>query len=380
MPRDYYEILGIDRNASQEEIKAAYRKAALKYHPDRNPGDKEAERRFKEAAEAYEVLRDPEKRRLYDAYGEEGLKGTSFTHFSTGSIEDIFSAFGDLFGGEGFFGRGSLFEEFFGTRTRGPRRGPDLRIELTLSLEDVAEGARKTVEVRRSEICRACGGTGAEPGSRPVRCSYCRGRGEVVQRQGFFSIRSTCPRCQGRGEVIERVCVACAGRGKVPGRRRLVIQVPPGVADGEQLRLHGEGEPGDNGAPPGDLYCFIRVKRHPFFERSGDDIICRIPISYTQAALGAEIEAPALGKKVRVKIPRGTQSGEFLRLRGMGLPSLRGRGRGDQLVQVIVEVPKKLSPKEEECLRELAKIEEENSHSARKGFFARLRRYFKDDG
>jgi len=348
--RDYYEILGVSRDATEEEIKKAYRKAALKYHPDRNPGDKEAEEKFKEAAEAYEVLRDPEKRRLYDQFGHEGLKGTGFTGFS--GFEDIFSSFSDI------------FEEFFGfgrsTRSRGrsrsqARAGRDLRYDLTISFMDAAFGKDTEIEISRLEPCIICRATGIKPGSNPAVCPYCHGRGEIVRSQGFFTMSTTCSYCRGQGQVITDPCPDCRGQGQVKKRRKLSIKIPAGVETGSRLRLRGEGEPGLNGGPPGDLYIYIQVEPHEFFQRNGNDIICQIPISFPQAALGADIEIPTLSGTKKISIPPGIQSGETICLKGEGIPYLKGGGRGDQIVQVIVRTPTKLTKRQEELLREFAR-------------------------
>jgi len=367
---DYYKILGVDRNATQEEIKKAYRRMALKYHPDRNPGDKEAEKKFKQAAEAYEVLSDPEKRARYDRYGHAGLEGVPVRGFTT--FEDIFDAFGDIFGGD------SIFDSFFdmGRRRRTQRRGPNLRCEVTISLEEVARGTERTIKIHRHEICKNCAGTGSRPGSMPSRCEYCNGRGEVRQSRGFFVVRVTCPRCGGVGTVITDPCPECRGKGKIPKTAEIKVRIPPGIEDGTRLRIAGEGEIGDNGAPRGDLFCDVFVKEHPFFERHGDDIICEVPISFAQAALGAEIEVPTLTSTARVKIPRGTQSGQIIRLRGQGLPNVNGYGRGDELIRVVIETPRHLTPRQEELLREFAKTEEKNVSPRRKSFFEKLKDYF----
>jgi molecular chaperone DnaJ len=386
MPRDYYEVLGVGKNASIDEIKSAYRKLAMKYHPDRNPNNKEAEGQFKEASEAYEVLSDPEKRKRYDQFGFEGLRSTGFTGFRDMDIEDILRSahihdffsqmmdFGDVFGGR----RGGIFETLFGGGQGGARRrGPNLAIELSISFEESARGTEKTVSLKRSSVCRQCGGSGAKPGTKPVSCSVCGGSGETQTRSFFGYMVETCQRCGGLGKEIREPCPKCGGTGKVPGKRELNIKIPAGIYDGTRMRLAGEGEPGDNGAPPGDLYCFVRVKRHPFFERHDNDVVCQVPISYTQAVLGAEVEVPTLSGVSTVKVPKGTQSGQILRLRGMGFPSVRGYGKGDQLVQVVIETPKKLSKRAEELLRELAKEEEVDVSPRRKSFFSELKKYFR---
>ncbi|HCX89080.1 MAG: molecular chaperone DnaJ [Deltaproteobacteria bacterium CG_4_9_14_3_um_filter_44_9] len=356
--RDYYDVLGLSRGASDEEIKKTYRKLAMKYHPDRNPGKKEAEEKFKEAAEAYEVLRDPEKRRLYDQFGHEGLKGTGFRGFS--GFEDIFSTFGDIF--EDFFG--------FGTRRSrtAARRGADLRYDIQLSFAEAAFGKETEIEILKASQCDRCEGTGAKPGTYPATCPGCQGKGQVTRSQGFFNISTTCPHCNGEGKIIANPCVDCRGTGKVTKKKKVSAKIPGGVEDGSRLRLRGEGEEGERGGAPGDLYVVLHVERHPLFDREGDDIICQIPISFTQAALGTEIDIPTLNGTKKIHIPRGTQSGHAFRLKGEGTHHLRGHGRGDQIVEVIVKTPTKLTKKQEELLREFARINGEET-ILKKGFW-----------
>jgi len=347
MKEDYYKILGVDRNTQPEEIKKSYRRLALKYHPDKNPGNKEAEDKFKEAAEAYEVLSDPEKRQIYDRYGHEGLRGTGFQGFS--GFEDIFSSFGDIF--EDIFGFTG------GRRTRTvPRSGADFRYDLKISFMDAAFGTTTEIEVEKFQGCSGCGGTGAAPGSEPVVCPECNGRGQVIRATGFFSISTTCSRCGGAGTIIERPCKVCRGSGKEKIRKSVQLRIPAGVETGSRLRLRGEGEEGEFGGPMGDLYVFIYVDSHNFFEREGCDIICKVPISMTQAALGASIEVPTLNGNEKIKIPKGTQNGKLFRLKGKGIPHLRGFGKGDQIVQTIIEIPTNLNGGEEKLLREFAKM------------------------
>lgn len=372
--QDYYDILGVSKNATIDEIKKAYRQMALKYHPDRNPGNKEAEAQFKEAAEAYQVLSDPEKRRRYDQFGSEGLRG----QYAPGDFSDlssIFESFGDIFGG----GRGEVFEDLFGftgTHRRGMRPGASLRCEIAVTLEEAAQGVSKTIGLRREEHCDTCHGSGAKPGTSPTVCSTCRGVGQVQRSQGFFTMRTTCPRCGGSGKIVENPCPDCRGAGRIPKRREITVKIPPGVDEGSQMRLQGEGEVGDNGAPRGDLYCFIRIQPHPFFERVGDDLLIRVPISYTQAVLGAQVEVPTIDGSTRVKIPAGTQSGQVLRLKGQGMPKLHGYGRGNELVQVTVETPTKLTTGEEKLLRELARLEESDVTPQRRDFVDKLKSFF----
>jgi len=345
--RDYYEILGVDRNADGNEIKAKYRKLALKHHPDRNPGDKEAEEKFKEAAEAYEVLRDTEKRKIYDQFGHEGLQGTGFSGF--GGFEEIFSSFGDIF--DDFFG-------FGGRRSRtAARRGSDLRYDLTISFMDAARGVEKEIDIEKLEICPTCGGDGCAAGTSPEDCRYCGGTGQISRTQGFFSIRTTCPQCRGQGRSIPHPCNECRGIGQVERAKRVSVRLPAGVDTGSRLRLTGEGETGTHGGPPGDLYVFVRVTPHEFFRRDENNIVCQIPISIVQAALGDTIEVPTLNGTKPLEIPKGTQPGDILRFKGEGIPFLRGRGKGDQIIQVLVKTPTHLNKKQESLLREFAKAE-----------------------
>jgi len=374
--RDYYEVLGVPKNADPEAIKKAYRKIALKHHPDKNPGDKEAEEIFKEAAEAYEVLSDKEKRAQYDKFGHAGVGGGS-PHF--GSVEDIFSAFGDIFGGRG----GSIFEQIFegfaggrGGQRAQRGRGAHLKVDLEISLKDVADGAKRTIQIQRSETCDDCRGTGAQPGTSPTRCPQCGGRGFVAVQQGFFAMRSTCPACRGTGEIIERPCRSCAGSGRVPKAREVMVTIPPGVEDGMQLRLSGEGEAGPHGGARGDLYVEVHLKEHPLFRRSSEDVLLELPIGFAQAALGAEIEVPTLKGKSKLTIPKGTQSGTTLRMRGQGLPRLDGYGVGNQLVRVMVEVPTKLTHEQNEVLRKYATLEQQNVGARQKGFWEKVREFF----
>jgi molecular chaperone DnaJ len=341
--KDYYKILGVSRDASEDEIKKSYRKIAMQYHPDRNPGNKEAEEKFKLASEAYEVLRDREKREIYDRYGIEGLKGTGFTGFR--GFEDIFTAFGDIF--EDFFGFGTTQRR----RTRA-RQGADLRFDLKISFHDAAFGKETEIEIPKSVSCEICNGTGAKPGTYPTHCPSCKGTGQVTRSQGFFTISATCSQCHGEGKIIPHPCKECRGLGSVRKNKTIQIKIPPGIDTGSKLRIRGEGELGERGGPPGDLFIFLYVEPHDFFSRDGDDIICQIPISFPQAALGAEIEIPTLNGKKILEIPKGTDSGEVFRIKGEGFPKTRGYGKGDQVVQVIVKTPKNLSKRQEEILRE----------------------------
>lgn len=365
--RDYYEILGVSRNATEDDIKKAYRKLALQYHPDRNPGSREAEERFKEAAEAYEVLRDSQKRELYDLYGHEGLRGTGFTGFR--GFEDIFSSFSDIF--DDFFG--------FSTGARLRRQpyaqpGADLRYDLTISFEEAAFGIEVEIEVPKTETCSICEGTGAARGTSRSQCSYCHGTGQVTHSQGFLTISTTCNHCQGEGSFITNPCIECAGTGRVKKRKRINLTIPGGVDTGSRLRVQGEGEPGLQGGPPGDLYVVIHVEPHEFFEREGDDIYCQIPISFPQAALGTQVEVPTLEGKKSIEIAPGTHSGEVFRIRRGGIKHLRGSGRGDQIIQVVVKTPTNLSKRQKELLREFAELSrpepETGTHRKKWSFFS----------
>jgi molecular chaperone DnaJ len=350
--RCYYVCLGVDRQAADEEIKKNYRKLAMQYHPDRNPGDKEAEEKFKEAAEAYEVLSDKEKRDIYDRYGHEGLNGIGFRGFS--GFEDIFSSFGDIF--EDIFGFGTGRA---GSRT-SQRAGADLRYDLKLSFMDAAFGTSRDIEVKKTQRCSECHGTGAAPGSTPEICRQCAGRGQVTQSSGFFTISTTCPQCRGQGRVITKLCPACMGAGREKVTKTVHLKIPAGVETGSRLRLRGEGEDGEYGGHEGDLYVFIHAEAHEFFERRDNNIYCQIPISFVQATLGATIDVPTLNGTEKLKIARGTQNGAIFRLKGKGIPNLRGYGRGDQIIETVVKIPVNLNKKQEKLLSEFAKLSGES--------------------
>ena len=368
--RDYYEVLGVAREASAKELKKAYRKLALQYHPDRNPDDKPAEAKFKEAAEAYEVLNDEEKRSLYDRYGHDGLRSSGYSGF--GGVEDIFSAFGDMFGDLFGFGGGGGRRRGQGGRRRGPRRGSDLRYDLSIEFVEAALGASKEVTISRGEPCETCNGTGGKAGTEPVRCSTCGGRGEVIQQQAFLQIRTTCPACRGAGQGFAENCGDCGGQGRQSHERHLNVNVPKGVDDGMQLRLAGEGEPGTMGAPPGDLFVFIHVRPHELFERHGDDVVCRIDVSFPQASLGADIEVPTLDGEAKVTVPVGTQTGTLLRLHGQGIPNVRSGVRGDQVMQCFVKTPRGLTERQRELLREFAAIDGQKVKAGGAGGFKKF--------
>ncbi len=370
--RDYYEVLGVSRGASPDEIKAAYRKAALKYHPDRNK-EAGAEERFKEAAEAYEVLSDPEKRARYDRHGHAGLEGVSVHDFGGMNVEDIFSIFGDLFG-----------DAFGGRMRRRADRGIDIQTAIEIDLREVVTGVEKTLRFERLDFCERCGGQGAEPGSRRRTCSTCGGYGQVEQQtqMGFFVTRQVvdCPRCDGRGAIVEKPCRTCDGQGRQRRERVVQVKIPAGVHDGQSIRLRGEGEPSANGSARGDLRCVIRVKDHPFFQRDGDHLICVLPISFTQAALGGQIDVPTLTDPAPIRIAPGTQHGTTIRLPGKGLPNMRTGRRGDQIIQVLVEIPRRLTREQEELLRRFAATEDRSVMPESRGFFDRVREYFSGEG
>ncbi len=367
---DYYEILGVSRTASKDEISSTYRKLAMQYHPDRNPGDKEAVEQFKLCAEAFEVLSNDQKRSVYDQYGHAGLEsGGGGPQFR--DVGDIFSAFGDMFGD-------SLFGQLFGggrSRSRGVQAGADIRCDLSLDLHEAARGVSKPITFRRHETCKNCKGTGSKPGVAPQECKYCGGAGRITQSTGFFSIQSTCPHCRGAGVVITDPCRECSGAGVVPQTVTRDIKIPAGVDSGTRLRLQGEGEKSPEGGPPGDCYVFITVKPHPLFHRDGQNLICRVPIGYAQAALGAEIEVPTLDGPEKIKIPAGTQNNDIITLRGRGMPVPRRSIAGDLMIQVYIEVPRKLKPEHEELLRKLADVEHEHVMPERKSFFGKLADY-----
>jgi molecular chaperone DnaJ len=373
--RDYYEVLEVSRDASEADIKKAYRRLARKYHPDANPNDKTANDKFKEINEAYEVLKDPQKRAQYDQFGHAGLGGQG--GFDTGG----FGGFGD-FGNFGGFD--DIFDAFFGGGGRqqrsGPKQGADLRYDMKISLEEAAAGVEKDIKVDRLESCPTCKGSGAKPGTNPTTCPECHGTGQVQYSQstpfGRFMTVRTCNVCHGEGKIIKEVCEKCGGRGKVKKSRNIHIKVPAGVDTGSRLRVAGEGEAGDKNAPPGDLYVFIHVAPHKIFTRRGNDIICQIPISFVQAALGDDIEVPTLDSKVKLKIPEGTQPDTNFRLRGYGIPNLRGAGKGDLHVKVKVVIPKKLNEQQKQALLKFAEISGEDIKKQPKGFFDKMKDAF----
>jgi|TARA_B100000315_G_scaffold147598_1_gene136571 molecular chaperone DnaJ len=346
--RDYYDVLGVAREASAQDVKSAYRKLALKYHPDRNPGDAAAEEHFKEAAEAYAVLADREKRSVYDRFGHAGLGSAG----GGGVDPTIFEDFGDILGGLGdVFGFGDLFG---GRRRAGPRRGNDLRYDLEIPFDDAAGGAETTLQLPREEPCQTCRGTGAAPGSTPDTCAQCGGHGQLRYQQGFLTVARTCGRCRGAGKVIGTPCETCRGAGRTPKERKLTVKIPAGISTGQRLRLQGEGELGEQGAPPGDLYVVVHVAEHSFFHRDGDDLLCVVPIPYPTLVLGGDVSVPTLNGNEEVAVPKGTQSGARFRLKGKGMPNVTGRGHGDLLVEVQVDTPRRISKEQRGLLERLA--------------------------
>lgn len=373
--RDYYEVLGVDRDADTETIKKAYRKIALENHPDRNPDDKPAEERFKVAADAYAVLSDAEKRARYDRYGHAGVDGMA-GGAGFANVEDIFAHFGDLFGGRG---GGGIFEQFFGGGRARARRGASLRVDLMLTLEEVAKGVKKTLEISRSETCSNCSGSGAKPGTKPENCKTCAGHGEVINSQGFLSIRQACPTCRGQGKVIQSPCPNCQGKGVTPKKAPITITIPAGIEEGHVERIAGQGETGDHGAPPGDLVVVIHINPHAVFTRHGDDLMVMVKARYRQAVLGDSVEIPTItGETVVLKIPPGTQPGSRLRVRNHGLPRMDGYGKGNLVVQVQIEVPKRTSDEQAELLGRLDELELANQKKSgkKRGIFEKVKDIF----
>jgi molecular chaperone DnaJ len=367
--RCYYEVLGVERTAGDADLKAAFRKLAMKWHPDRNPGDKSCETRFKEINEAYEILKDPDKRAAYDRFGH-----AAFEHGgapgAAGGFGDVASAFADIF--DDLFGMGG------GRRGRsgGRERGADLRYNMEISLEEAYSGKTAQVRIPTSVTCEACSGSGAKAGTRPKACPACGGQGRILHAQGFFTLERTCPNCQGRGHVISNPCPSCSGSGRVTRERGLSVNIPPGVEDGTRIRLAGEGEAGIRGGPAGDLYIFLSLGAHPFFQREGADLHCRVPISMVTATLGGEFEVPTIdGGNTRVKVPEGTQSGRRFRLTGKGMPVLRSKQTGDMYVQVLVETPQKLTKRQRELLAEFERLSSQDTHPESAGFFGKVKEF-----
>ena len=375
--RDYYEILGVGRNADAEELRKVYRKLAVKFHPDKNPGDKTAEEKFKELSEAYEVLSDPQKRAAYDQYGHAAFdpraragRGGGFG----GGFQDPFDIFREVFGGSG-----SVFESIFGGGhdSSQPHRGDDLRYDLEITLEEAALGCEKEITVTKLDRCDVCNGSGTEPGSKIHTCPTCGGRGQVLTSRGIFSIAQTCPHCRGAGRIIDKPCKACRGDGKRQHTSKIKLRIPPGVDAGSRLRSSGKGEAGFRGGPPGDLYVVLHVKAHEIFQRDGDDLICEVPIRFAQAALGAEIEVPTLDGRAAIKIPAGTQSGSVFRVKGKGVANLQGYGHGDLHVRVQVEVPTRMTAEQKAKLQEFAALCDGQEAPLSQSFFEKAKKFFR---
>lgn len=365
MKRDYYEVLGVNRTATEQELKSAYRKLAMQHHPDRNPGDRGAEEKFKEASEAYGILSDSGKRAQYDRFGHAGL-GSSAGGFDASAFQDLSEVFGDLFGFGDVFGGGSR------RRTRA-QRGADLRADISIELKDTIFGATREIPVRKTETCDVCHGTGAAGGRQPVTCNTCGGRGQQRFQQGFFSVARTCGTCGGTGQVILDPCKTCRGEGRVIREHKMQVEIPPGVEEGTRIRYQGEGEAGVFGGPAGDLYVVLQVKEHDFYAREGNNLHCMVTITLPQAALGTEVQVPTFEGEHTLKISPGTQSGQRISVRGKGVPALRGRGRGELIVHVEVQVPKKLSSRQRELLEELAAITDLDEKQDKRSFFERMK-------
>src|ERR1051325_2331237 len=374
--RDYYEILGITRGASGEEVKRAYRKLAVKFHPDKNPDDPHAEEKFKELGEAYDVLVDPDKRAAYDRFGHAAFAHGTAGH---GGVPDPFDIFREVFGGAG--GAASIFETFFGgagtTSQDGRQRGSDLRYDMQITLEEAAFGVEKEIEIRKFDTCEKCQGSGAEPGSRTINCPTCGGRGQVISSRGFFQVSQTCSRCRGTGQIVEKPCRICGGEGRVERKSRINLKIPAGIGDGSRLRSSGNGEAGSRGGPSGDLYVVMHIKEHPIFQREEDDLYCEVPISFTLAALGGEIPVPTLEGKANLKVPAGTQSGQVFKLRGKGVSNVNARDRGDLFARLLVEVPTRLNMEQRQKLEEFASLCGEENTPLHKSFFDRAREFFR---
>jgi molecular chaperone DnaJ len=375
--RDYYDVLGVGRSATGEEVKRAYRKLAVKFHPDKNPDDPHAEEKFKELGEAYDVLMDPEKRAAYDRFGHAAF-ASGGAGLGRGGFHDPFEIFREVFGG-GDFG-GGIFETLFGgggARSDDRRRGSDLRYDMEIKLEEAAFGAEKQIEIEKLDACDKCGGTGAESGSHKTRCPTCAGRGQVVSSRGFFHISQTCPRCHGAGEIIEKPCQKCRGEGRVEKLSRVNLKIPAGIREGTRLRSLANGEAGVDGGSPGDLYVVVHIKEHNIFQREGDDLYCEVPIPFPVAALGGEIDVPTLEGKAHLKVPAGTQSGQMFKLRGKGIINVNGRGHGELFARLIVEVPSRLNAEQRLKLEEFAALCGEENTPMRRSFFERAKEFFK---
>ncbi len=376
---DYYELLGVQKGATADELKKAYRKKAVQYHPDKNPGNKEAEEMFKKVSHAYEVLNDPEKRAAYDRYGPAAFEGAGAGMRGAGGMgggfHDPFDIFREVFGQSA--GGGGIFEEMFGGGSRdGSRDGADLRYDLEITLEEAARGVEKEISFRKNVTCERCDGSGAEPGSKRITCPTCRGAGQIRRSGGIITFTQTCPTCGGIGTKVEKPCTACRGEGRVPKTTKLNVRIPPGVDTGSRLRSSGNGEAGVAGGQPGDLYIVLSVKEHELFERQGEDLFCEIPIKFTLATLGGTIEVPTLSGKATLRIPAATQSGTTFRLRGKGIPSLRSGNSGDQLVRVHVEVPTSLTPEQRKILEDFARVSGDANEPTSRSFFEKAKKFF----
>ena len=372
--RDYYEVLGVTHEASSEEIKRSYRKLAVKFHPDKNPDDASAEEQFKEIGEAYDVLMDEDKRAAYDRFGHGAFAQGG--GFRGGGFHDPFDIFREVFGGGG-----GIFETFFGggaNRGEDRQRGSDLRYDMEITLEEAAVGVEKEIEIRKLDTCDKCEGTGAEPGSRTITCPSCSGRGQVISSRGFFQVSQTCPRCRGAGKIIDKPCRACDGEGRVEKSSRVKLKAPAGISTGSRLRSSRNGEAGIRGGPQGDLYVVIHVQEHSVFQRDEDNLYCEVPIPFTMAALGGDVDVPTLEGKANVKVPAGTQSGQMFRLRGKGVINVNGRDRGDLMARLIVEVPTRLNGEQRQRLEEFASLCGEENTPMRKSFFERAKEFFRD--
>lgn len=367
--RDYYEVLGVERGANDQVLKSAYRKLAMQYHPDRNPNDPEAEEKFKEAAEAYSVLSDAQKRAAYDRFGHQGVAAAASQGFDPNAFADFSDILGDFFGFGDLFGGG-------GRRRTRQQRGEDVRYDLEISFEDAMRGLQADIQVPRLEQCKKCQGSGAEPTDGLVTCAMCRGRGEVTYQQGFLSIRRTCGQCGGRGQIIRRPCKECRGEGWLRVERKLKINIPAGVDNETRLRLSQEGQPGLNGGPPGDLYVVLKVGEHPIFERNGEDLHCKVPVNVAQAALGTEIDLLTFDGLHTVKVPEGTQTGQTVRMRGLGVPRVNGSGRGDLIVHVEVRIPHKLTREQRRLFEQLRESLPAENEPEEKGIFEKVKDYF----
>jgi molecular chaperone DnaJ len=383
MSKDFYETLGVSKTASEAEIKKAYRKLAIKHHPDKNQGDKDAEEKFKEISQAYEVLSDTGKRRQYDQLGHEAFTSTGRGGGPSGfgGFHDPFDIFSQVFGGGGG-GGSSFFEDLFGMGGGSRRRsegtdGADLRYDMEIDFEDAVYGADKSVTIPRMDTCDSCGGSGCAQGTSKESCAHCGGSGHIAMSQGFFSVRQTCPVCHGEGQIIKKPCKKCRGQGRVRIEKKLKIHIPPGVDTGSRLRVSGEGEGGAGGGSKGDLYVVVHVRPHDIFQREGNDILCELPIEFSTAALGGVAEVPTITGKAKMKIPPGTQTGTIMRLRGKGVPSLHGGSRGDQHVKIFVEVPKNLNAKQKTLLKEYAEISKKSNHPIISSFLDKAKKFFK---